>query len=54
MELFHTHLPKLDDAGFVDWDPRTGAVVRGPRFDAVEPVLRLFADHTDELPSEWV
>jgi hypothetical protein len=52
-QLYHTHLPKLDDAGFVDWDRGTGIVTRGPRFDGIEPLLRLMNDHQDELPDGW-
>lgn len=30
VELYHNHLPKLDAAGFVDWDPQSNTVSRGP------------------------
>ncbi|WP_224333168.1 DUF7344 domain-containing protein [Haloprofundus halobius] len=33
--LHHTHLPKLDDVGFLDYDPDAGTV-RGPDADVVE------------------
>ena len=52
-QLHHTHLPKLDDAGFVDWDRESGRITRGPRFGEIEPLLRLMSDHQDELPDDW-
>jgi hypothetical protein len=52
-ELHHTHLPKLAEAGFVDWDSDADTVTRGPRFEEVEPLLGLIDDHGDELPVDW-
>lgn len=52
-ELYHTHLPKLARAGFIDWDREAGVITRGPRFDEIEPLLRLMYDHQDELPDDW-
>ncbi|WP_148414798.1 hypothetical protein [Haloferax sp. KTX1] len=49
VELFHVHLPKLADAGFVEWNRRRGSVARGPRFDEIEPLLRLLDEHAGEL-----
>ena len=51
--LYHAHLPKLDEAGYIRWDRRGETVRRGPRFDDVAPAVRLLADHRDELPGEW-
>lgn len=31
LQLHHNHLPKLADAGFVDWDRDSGTITRGPR-----------------------
>nr|WP_049918681.1 hypothetical protein [Haloferax larsenii] len=47
--LFHTHLPKLDDAGFVTWNRQTGTIEPGPRFDDVEPVLELLSENHDRI-----
>jgi DNA-binding transcriptional ArsR family regulator len=52
-ELNHIHLPKLNDAGFVDWDPDSGTITRGPRDEEVEPLLELMDEHADELPDDW-
>jgi hypothetical protein len=45
--LHHIHLPKLDDAGLIDWDPRDDIVVRGPAFDEVVPLLEAIAELDD-------
>lgn len=52
-QLYHVHLPKLDDAGFIDWNRETGIIRRGPRFEEIEPLLRLMNEHRDELPVNW-
>lgn len=51
-ELHHRHLPKLEDAGYVNWTPDSQTVRRGPRFDDIEPVLGLLYTHQDDLPDE--
>ena len=40
----HIHLPKLSDAGLIDWDPRDDLIVRGPEFDEVVPLLEAIDD----------
>lgn len=52
-QLHHTHLPKLADAGYIDWNPDTGAICRGPSIDEIAPLLTLMSDHADELPDDW-
>ncbi|MCO8256722.1 ArsR family transcriptional regulator [Haladaptatus sp. AB618] len=53
IQLHHIHLPKLADAGYIDWDPDTGAIRRGPNIDEIAPLLTLMRDHADELPDDW-
>lgn len=52
-ELYHVHLPKLADAGYIDWDEDTHTIRRGPNFEEIAPLLRLMDDHQDELPTGW-
>lgn len=51
--LFHIHLPKLEEAGFIEWNRDTHEVVKGPEFDEIRPLLELMQDHADELPDDW-
>ena len=52
IDLFHVHLPKLQDLGYVDWERGTGRVGRGPNWAEVVPVLELLRDHRGELPGD--
>jgi len=52
-ELIHTHLPMLEEAGYIEWDPETGTISEGPRFDEIAPLLELMENHSDELPADW-
>jgi hypothetical protein len=52
-EMYHNHLPKLEEAGFIDWDRDSGTITRGPRFEEIEPLIKLMNDHQDELPDDW-
>lgn len=52
-ELQHTHLPKLADAGFINWEPQTETIARGPHFSEIEPLLVVIDDHQDTLPVDW-
>jgi hypothetical protein len=51
--LTHAHLPKLDDAGYIEWDRETDEISKGPRFEEIEPLLELIETHADELPAGW-
>lgn len=52
-ELYHVHLPKLVDAGYIDWDADTETIRRGPNFGEIAPLLHLMTEHEDELPGGW-
>jgi hypothetical protein len=54
IELYHNHLPKLADEGFIVWHPDTGEIERGPNWEKIEPLIRLLRDHQDELPDGWL
>ena len=52
-ELQHVHLPKLAEAGYIDWDAKTQTIRRGPNFNEIAPLLRLIDEHGDDLPAGW-
>ena len=52
-EMHHTHLPRLAEAGYVEWDREDDVLRRGPRFDEVAPLIELLVVHEDELPAGW-
>lgn len=51
--LYHNHLPKLEEAGFIDWDHEDDTITRGPNFEEIQPLISLMQAHQDELPDEW-
>ncbi len=53
IELTHSHLPKLEAAGYIEWDRETSVISKGPHFDEIESFLGLIENHTDELPPGW-
>lgn len=44
VRMYHTHLPLLDDLGYVKWDSKTNEVGKGVRFEELKPILRLESD----------
>ena len=52
-ELYHAHLSKLAEPGYIEWDEDLHSVRRGPNFDEIAPLLRLTNDHRDEFPEGW-
>lgn len=44
-ELYHTHLPRLEEAGYVTYDHDAGTIEKGPDFPDVEPLLRLLWEY---------
>jgi hypothetical protein len=50
----HSHLPKLADMGFIEWDRESGELSKGPEWEEIAPLLTLIYDHRDELPDEWL
>ena len=53
-EFYHSHFPQLEEAGFIRWKQDSHEVVKGPRFDEIQPLLELMRDHADELPDDWL
>ena len=53
-EMFHSHLPLLEQLGFIRWNRDEDEVVKGPRFDEIRPLLDLLHTHRDEIPQPWI
>jgi hypothetical protein len=53
-ELMHNHLPRLHDMGYITWDRTTNEISKGPKWDEIEPFLKLIYEHQDELPDDWL
>lgn len=45
--LYHTHLPKLADYGFIRWDEDAHEVSRGTLFEEIQPLLEIVANRTE-------
>lgn len=54
VSMHHSHLPKLADHGFIEWDREHHQVTKGPNFDEIRPLLELLSNHEDELPDGWL
>ncbi|KAB1190710.1 MULTISPECIES: transcriptional regulator [Haloferax] len=52
--LFHVHLPKLSNHGFIDWDEETGELCTGTAWGEIEPVVDVLQENRDELPDGLV
>ena len=48
-ELIRSIIPELAEDGYIEWDPASETIRRGPRFDEIEPFLEAM-DHPDDLP----
>lgn len=49
-ELVHTHLPKLEDMGYIRWNRDTNEINKGPNYEQIEPLLELLYEHQNKLP----
>lgn len=49
--MYHTHLPKLEDSGYIEWNKNVHEVVTGPRFEEIRPLLKCIgrADKNGQL-----
>ncbi|ELZ81825.1 hypothetical protein C453_17454 [Haloferax elongans ATCC BAA-1513] len=50
IQLFHSHLPKLEKQGYITWNRESGEFGKGPNWGEVEPLLRLLRDYEDDRP----
>jgi hypothetical protein len=53
-QLCHSHLPKLADWGFIEWDTEPLRSSRGPRFDEVAVVFETLQQSAAEIPDSLV
>lgn len=53
-QLYHVHLPRLEEAGFVTWEPEKRLVRRGPGFRSIQPLLELLNNNPEKLPGDWI
>lgn len=54
LELYHTHLPKLEEQGIIEWDTESRSVSRGPTFEEIEPALHALVANADKFPTDLV
>ena len=52
IQMIHTHLPKLEDMGLIEWNRDSNEVKKGPKFEYIRPLLESMRDH-DDLPDDW-
>ena len=52
IRLYHTHLPKLEEAGLIHWDRDAHKVTKGPQFGEVRPLLNLLTESDESSPYE--
>lgn len=52
IQLTHTHLPKLEDMGYIAWDRDHEAIMKGPNWEEIEPVVRLLHENGDRTPDD--
>ncbi|WP_306057696.1 hypothetical protein [Natronococcus wangiae] len=53
-ELYHCHLPMLEDAGYIEWETDPLVARRGSRFDEVAVVLESLQATATEIPDPLV
>lgn len=52
--LYHDHLPRLADDGYVVWNEDNLEARQGPRFGEAQAVLRAITSSADRLPQQLV
>jgi hypothetical protein len=53
LRLRHTHLPKLADYDFVEYDAERALIRQGSRFDEIRPVIETLFENRTHLPGEY-
>lgn len=52
-EMHHTHVPKLVDYGYVEFDADREWVRRGPRFGEIARFVAVLLDNRRDLPGDF-
>lgn len=52
IQLYHSHLPKLDDMDYIEWDRDHGTIVKGSNWEEIEPMVRLLNENKDRIPND--
>ena len=52
--LRHQHLPMLEDAGYIRWDPERSCVQRGPNFREVGDIMAILLDSVGHFPETLI
>jgi hypothetical protein len=51
IQLYHKHLPKLAESGYINWDDDADTISKGPKFSEVEPLVQLLNEYEAEFPA---
>lgn len=54
VRLLHTHVPKLEKYGFIEWKEEVRSFEKGSAFGEIRPALRMLREHEEALPDEWL
>lgn len=50
IRLYHVHLPKLEEFGYITWNEADEIIRTGPEWDELEPILEFIYAHHRDLP----
>lgn len=48
-EMYHLHLPMLEESGLINWDRETHEVRKGEHFDEIRPFLSILRDNSNSI-----
>lgn len=52
VEMYHMHLPKLEDAGLIHWNRDDQQVEKGSVFEKIRPLLESLRENADKIPGD--